>query len=72
MNIIGKLFSDRSNFVDENASLSVFGKFDVFLPRFESEVDRFWVAGRLTTFHFIRKITVIIGNYKSTKNNELP
>ena len=44
----------------------------VFLPRFGSEVDRFRVAGRLTTFHFMRKLTVIIGSYKSTKNNELP
>ena len=44
----------------------------LFLPRFGSEVDRFRVAGRLTSFDFIRKLTVIIGNYKSTKTNERP
>ena len=42
-----------------------------FLPRFGSEVNRFRVAGWLTTIYFIRKLTVIIGKYKSTKNIEL-
>ena len=48
------------------------GRRTIFLPRFGSGADRFRVAGRLTTFQFIRKLTVFSGNYKSTKNIELP